>query len=336
MRTLSVAILTGTLNPDLSVFLRCLNAVRSQTYSGKITHYILDGGSNKNVIDLTKQYRCRVLYFYNDKNEGLSRTYRILPRIREDLILFLESDNIMTSRYWLSDMILPFANKKIFSTYSMHNAYAKTDNIVTRYFALIGAPDPTLYYLKKSDKVPMDKNTYDKGTILQNNKKYYIVRFSKYNQPVMGDNGFLIRTDVCRKAVIKDRSFYHTDIYARLLHMGYDTVAVVKNDIIHVSRSNMFDQVVRRVKVKEYFTDELKGKRDYLVYDPSSRTDRFNLIIYIVCSLTLLQPLYISVKGYLKIKDIAWFLHPIMCYFMVIAYGVSEIGRIWKFAEKKL
>lgn len=336
MRTLSVAVLTATLNPDLSVFRRCLSAVRNQVYSGKVTHYILDGGSSKAVIDLAKQYSCPVLSFHNDKNEGLTRIYRTLPHIREDLILFLESDNVLTSKNWLSEMISPFANTHIFSTYSMHNAYTETDNIVTRYFALIGAPDPTLYYLKKSDKVPMNQNMYDKGTIIEDTEKYFIVKFNKVNQPVMGDNGFLIRTDVCRKAILKGQSFYHTDIYARLIEMGYNTVGVVKNDIIHVSSLNLLDQVLRRVKVKEYFTDELKGKRDYLVYNPSSGVDRLNLITYIVCTLTLLQPLYVSVKGYLKIRDSAWFLHPLMCYLMVFAYGYSEIRRMWKSVKKKL
>jgi hypothetical protein len=336
MKELSIAILTGTLNPDLVIFKRCLDAIKKQDYKGKIVHYILDGGSNHAVINLAKEYHCRIRTFPNHKDEALNRIIPTLHTINEDLILFLESDNIMTSIDWLSFMVLPFQEKAIFSTYSMHNTYEKSDNILTRYFALIGAPDPTLYYLNKSDKIPLDKNTYDKGTIIHDKPKYCTVRFNKYAQPVMGDNGFLIRTDVCRKAIIKGRSFYHTDIYARLLDMGYDTVGVVKNDIIHVSRSNILDQVTRRVKVKEYFTDELKDIRDYLVYNPSSETDRFNLIAYIVYTLTLIQPLYVSVKGYLKIRDIAWFLHPVMCYLMVFAYGGSEIRRMWKTMKIRL
>lgn len=336
MKSLSIAILTGTLNPDPKVFQRCLDAVGSQRYPGRVTHYILDGGSKKPTIDLAKRYGCSVLSFSNDRSEGLSRIYRTLPRIREDLILFLESDNIMTSTHWLSDMVRPFADKRIFSTYSMHNAYSKKDNIVTRYFALMGAPDPTLYYLKKSDKIPMDQDVYDKGTIIHDDKGYVTVRFNTSNLPVMGDNGFLIRTIVCRRAITKQPSFYHTDIYARLVDMGYDTVGVVKNGIVHVSRPNILGQAARRVQVKEYFTDELKGGRDYLVYNPSSKADRLRLIMYIAFTLTLIQPLYLSIRGYLNIRDVAWFLHPIMCYLMVFAYGRSELCRMWKSMVKKI
>jgi hypothetical protein len=330
MKNLSVAILTGTLNPNLTVFRRCLEAIKSQKYQGKIVHYILDGGSNKQVLDLAREYHCQIIKFPNHKDEGLNRIIPTLPKIKEDLILFLESDNIMTSRDWLSRMVEPFKYETVFSTYSMHNAYEKSDNMLTKYFALVGSPDPTLYYLAKSDKIRMDQVRYDKGKILKDTKNFSIVQFTSENLPVMGDNGFLIRTDVCKKIKHTDASFYHTDVYAQLVSLGYNTVGVVKNSIIHISPPNIMHQVHRRVEVKEHFTDEIKSKRKYFVYNPQSKHDRQRLILFVLFSITFIQPLMVSIRGYNKIHEKAWFLHPIMCLLMVMAYGKSEIMRMIK------
>ena len=79
--------------------------------------------------------------------------------------------------------------------------------------------------------------------------------------------------------------------------------------------------------VKKHFTDEMKGKRKYLVYDPFSDKDKRNLLKYIIFSLTIIQPLYVSIRGYIKIREFAWFLHPLMCFLMVTFYGYSEIRK---------
>ena len=88
---------------------------------------------------------------------------------------------------------------------------------------------------------------------------------------------------------------------------------------------NLLSHVRRRVEVKELYYDGRRGRRSYLVYNPESRTDRINLIKYIAYSLTIVQPLLVSLRGYLHKPDVAWFLHPIMCFLMVVGYGWSEI-----------
>jgi len=79
--------------------------------------------------------------------------------------------------------------------------------------------------------------------------------------------------------------------------------------------------------IKKYCTDEAKGKRVYLVFDPNSSKDRFNLFKYVIYSLTIIEPLMESIRGFLVIPDPAWFLHPLMCILMVFGYGWSEIER---------
>lgn len=323
---LSITLLTGTLNPDLKIFEMMLKAVKNQTYKGKVNIVVMDGGTTNGGIALAKKYGCTVRVFKNDADEGSNRLYPCKKLLTGEIVIILQSDNIMPNRDFLAQIVEPFEDKEIFATYTMHNTYLKNMNMLTRYTALIGAPDPTLYYLGKSDKVPIFQNHYDKGKILKEEKNYYKVRFTKDTLPTVGDNGFAIRTDIFRKIIHPNEVFYHTDKYMNLLKQGIDTYGVIKNAIIHTTKPGIWQQVKRRIEVKKHFTDEMRGQRTYLVFNWKSHKDWIKLILYIIFTITLIQPIAFSIFGYSKRPDKAWFLHPIMCLLMVFGYGISEIG----------
>ena len=51
------------------------------------------------------------------------------------------------------------------------------------------------------------------------------------------------------------------------------------------------------------------------------------LLWFIFCALTLIQPLYLSIKGYRVAKDKAWFLHPVVCLITLGVYGIWTIKK---------
>jgi len=326
-KLLSITILTGTLNPNLKTFRLMLDAVKKQRYEGKIRMVVMDGGSTNGAMKLAKKYGCIIRVFQNDSDEGSNRLFPCKDLISGDIVFILASDNILPDKDFLTRMVKPFEDKKIFAAFPAYNTAAPDMGILTRYTALVGSPDPTLYYLGKSDKIQVFQKTYDKGEILKENVDYYKVRFTKETLPTVGENGFAIRTEVFKSMVRKNEVFYHTDKYAELLVKGFDTYGVTKNAIVHMTKPGIFEQIRRRVEVKEHFTDDMKGKRTYLVYNPASSKDRWHLFFYVLYSLTFIQPLVFSIRGYVYVHDLAWFLHPIMCFLMVCAYGWSEIKR---------
>jgi len=323
----AVTIFTGTYNPPIDIFRMSLKSILQQNYSGNVQHIVYDGRSSNSAVDLARSYGARVKIFRRSVDEGGSRLYSSLKEAAGELAVFIESDNILPDRDWLRRMVEPFGERGVFCTSSAYNSYEQDMDPLTKYFALIGSPDPTLYYLNKSDKIPITQKNYDKGDIFKETEWYWIVRFDRRSLPTMGDNGTMIRTDVLRKVVRKSKSYIHLDAFAELLDEGYDTYGIVKNSIIHVSRPNIFDQVRRRVAVKRAFSDEKRGKRIYHVMDWASPRDRRNLFKYIVFSLTFIEPLWVSIRGYMKVREPAWFLHPLMCFFMVVGYGWSEVMR---------
>jgi len=336
MKAPSITILTGTLNPSLATFTRMLESIKLQQYDGSVEHIILDGGSTNGSQELAKEYRCMILTFRNSINEGGDRMYKGILKSHGEILLLLESDNFLVGRDWLSLLVEPFKNPRVFSTYPAYNDYEKDMNILTRYTALIGAPEPTLFFLKKSDKIPRTQMMYDKGTILSENSHYYTVKFNSLNLTTMGDNGFMVRKNVLEKVIFKGKTYFHTDAFRMLLDLGYDTYGVTKNSIIHTTKTNMVSTVMRRIQVKRHFSDDLRGTRKYLVFNWHSTEDWLRLFVYIFFSLTLIQPVIFSIRGYRKIPDVAWFFHPIMCFVMVIGYMISEIEYQMKNLNQKL
>lgn len=325
-----ITIMTGTFNSNIPLFKKVLESVKMQVYSKNlIEHIVFDKGSTNGCVDLAKRYGCRVILRKESaQNQQASAALGILMA-KGDVILVLESDNILIGKDWLSKMVKPFMeNKKIFCTFSAYNTYEKNMSATTRYCGLFGSPEPTLYYLDKSEKIPLIQKKYNKGEVIKEEKDYYVVKFKKENLPTLGDNGHMFSKKVMGKIIKDPDDYIHVDAFARLLELGYDTFGVVKNKIIHVQNPNITAMVKRRIEIKGIFYDGRRGKRKYLVMNWRSGKDLFNLLKYILLSITVVVPLLESFRGYIKIKDRAWFLHPILCFLMVSGYGWSEIK--WK------
>lgn len=328
----SITILTGTLNTHLPTFRRTLKAIKSQNYpKDLIEHIVLDSGSTNGTLELAKRYGCKIinLGLHNEKQQAKAGIG--IKMAKGKLIVILESDNIIVGNDWLLKMVKPFAeNKEVFCSFSLHNAFEKDMSLTTKYCALFGSPEPTLYYLDKSEKMRMDQTHYNKGEVINNAGDYFIVKFNSQNLPTLGDNGHMFLREAMFKVIKDPADYLHTDAFAKLLKKGFNTFAVVKNSVIHVQNSKLFDLIKRRVEVKRMFYDGLRGRRNYLVMNWDSKEDKKNLAKYVFFSITIVIPLLESIRGYLKIREKAWFLHPILCFLMVIGYGWSEAQWIMK------
>lgn len=328
----SISIVTGTWNPDLRLFERVLKNIQLQEYPKKLLeHIVFDAGSTNGTVELAKKYDCKVTIRGDLKEGEQIRQSLEISQAQGDIILLLQSDNILPTKTWLKEMIQPFIeNKNVFCTFSAYNSYEKNMSATTRYGAFFGAGDPTLYYLGKSDKIPLLEKKYDKGTVISETAGYWVVKFTKDTLPTMGDNGHMVRRSIMEKVNKDPKAYIHVDIFVDMLEMGHNTCAVVKNSIVHVIGQSIFTYAKRRLQVKQKFYDGKRGKRKYLVFNWKSNRDRLNLIKFVFFSLTFIIPLGESIRGYVKIRDNAWFLHPLLCLIMLFTYGISELKWVTK------
>lgn len=332
----SISIVTCAYNCNISRFTKVLESIQMQDYpTEKVEHLVMDGGSENETIALAKEFGCRVYSNPSLRDYAEERASLGIIKSKHELIIFLEDDNIIPSKNWFREMVKPFQeNQNIICTFSAYNTYEKNMSLTTKYCALFGIPDPTLYYLKKSEKIRMDQTQYDKGVILTENPDYWTVKFTDETLPTIGDNGHMFRKSVIDTVNTDPKRYIHVDAFQELLENGYDTYGVVKNSIIHVASPTLNRLIAQRVGMKKTFYDGRRGKRKYLTMNWDSAKDRRNLLLFIIFSLTFLEPFFESFRGYLKIRDSAWFLHPFACFLMVIGYGKSEIRWVLNLKKK--
>jgi hypothetical protein len=307
-----------------------LESIKSQDYNkNKIEHIVADGGSTNGSIELAKKYSCKVIVKKELQEEINARMYEGIKKSNNEIIAIIETDNILPDKSWFKRMIEPFIDHKdIFCTYNSHNCYSKNMSLLSRYCSLFGVSDPVLYYLNKSDKLSWNKSeSYNKGVILERNSNYTMVEFDQTSLPTLGDNGCLFRREVFTKSIIPQNDFIHLDLFSELLTLGYKNFGVVHNCIYHITGTSIFGMIKRRLYYRNVYFENKRSIRKYLVFNPRSNRDKINLLKFCIYTITLIEPISQSIRGFLKIYDFAWFLHPFMCWIYLIGYGQLELKK---------
>lgn len=320
----SISILSLSLNPDSSLFKKSLESIKKQNYpQEKIEHIVLDGGSRKDTISLAKNYGCRIIVKkdYRENSEG-RRSFGVTTS-KNDIVLWLEPDNILPKRDTLFELILPLLKEpSVISSFTLHYNYNPTMNIVDRYCSLFGVSDPVVIYMNSGEKDPWYNNEYKKGKVIKMTKKYDVVEFDKNTLPTVGDNGSATWRKILLKAKVTPEFYFHTDVFVDLLKLGYNRFAVVKSATIENYVGNSIFTLAKRRSfyMKRDSAPQRIRNRRYAIVNLRSASDIIRLIRFIFFTLTLIQPFLLSLKGYRKIKDFAWFIHPIACYLFLIYY----------------
>ena len=334
MKTPSVSIIIPTLNSERTLE-KCLKSVRDQNYpKSNFEILLIDGGSIDSTEILANKYNCRFIKGgYKEDQEA--RKGVGLAESKNEIVGYIDSDNVLPNKNYLKEMIAPFNDiPDLVGTETWRYGIDNNFNIYNRYFALMGVNDVVAYYLGKADKIPWSENTWKKGRVLSDNEKYVVVEFNEKNLPTVGANGFFAKREVLLKSKCKPNEFFHIDVVYDLLGQGFTKFAMVKNEINHDTASTIFKLAARR---KKYFANYgTISTRRYILFDIKSKSDVFLLLRFVFYTVTFVQPLFLSIRGFIKRRDIAWFLHVVVCWVFLWAYFSAVCSWLMvKFASKK-
>src|SRR3989344_5394919 len=81
----------------------------------------------------------------------------------------------------------------------------------------------------------------------------------------------------------------------------------------------------RKLFMEQYYTKNMN--RRYSVFMSS---DKLRLLIFIIYSITFIKPTLDALRGYTKIRDFAWFLHPLLCFTLFSIYSFVVIKSFIK------
>ena len=193
--------------------------------------------------------------------------------------------------------------------YSKYYAHVPEDNSLNRYFSLIGCNDPLAFYLDKADRRPHWEMDGDK--ILE-------IKTFEHKVPSLGCNGFFYKADHIRQADLDH--YYPMDCAEDLRRKGLKTYAVLcyPDSIHHKTADGFIDFLTKRYKyARDLYSD--RSDRRWKMLGEKRDLDRLSL--FILCAATIIEPIIVGIKGFRRVKDPAWFWHPVVCLGFLFIYG---------------
>lgn len=325
-----ISVIIVTLNSNRTLE-ECLKYIKKQIYPKIEEVLIVDGGSTDNTKKIAKLSGLPVRIInggYKDNQEA--RRSIGVEKAKSEICAFIDSDNFLLDENWLKEMVEPLLeNKSVVATQTLRYAVPKNASILNRYFGLIGAGDPVAYYLGKDDRLSWAFDDWNLlGSVIAENKKYYVVEFDPNEYPTVGANGILFKRSILLKSKWDNpKNYIHTDVFIDIGKLGFNKFAIVKNEIYHNTADNIWNFFSKRRRYMRIYHQKLNKTRRHLVFNPKKKSDIIKLILFIFFSITILEPLFEAIRGYLKKKDIAWFLHPLLCLGLSVIYAEATIRQ---------
>ncbi|OGD52700.1 hypothetical protein A3K80_04365 [Candidatus Bathyarchaeota archaeon RBG_13_38_9] len=159
------------------------------------------------------------------------------------------------------------------------------------------------------------------GKVVANQSDYFLVKFNESNLLTIGSQGFIIKKDLLLKTNCTPYLF-HMDSNMDLVKMSHNIYAMMKLEIIHL-HSDTISHFLRKLKRNFGLFLAQRHIRRY-----KYQTDAIRLFLITLSMVTLVRPLFDSLKGFSRKRDIAWFLHPIFCFVVPIMYMLMTVR--WK------
>ncbi|MBI3261062.1 glycosyltransferase family 2 protein [Candidatus Berkelbacteria bacterium] len=328
MKTPSISIVTPTLNAA-AVLGEYAAAIVEQNYpKNKLEIIIADGGSADETLPLLRQ-----------KFKGTSIKLKILPNPLKtgeagkavglkaatgELVLFLDSDNIMVGKNWLKRMVEPFGDPAIVGAEPWQFVSRQSDGAMTRYTGALGMSDPLSYFLGNYDHLSVLSGRISGLPLaITDRGRYLTFPIDPSALPTIGANGAMLRRSLFA-GFNNDYLFDIDALYEKARHNHGKRLdyAKVKIGLVHLFSGNFWGFIrkqYRRVADYRYFAAQ--GKRSY----PWPGHAKRGLVTFLLASVTVVPIAAQTMKGAIRSRDWAFLYHFPACYATLIVYTFGTV-----------
>jgi glycosyltransferase involved in cell wall biosynthesis len=315
----TVSVIIPTLNAAQYLD-ECLASIRAQDYPTDLVQVIIaDAGSTDRTLVIAQSHGVDMIV-PNPLRTGEAGKACALRAASGELILSVDSDNVLVGTDWLRRMVAPFGDGEVWATQALRFAYRRSDPPMFRYHALLGAGDPLAIYIGNYDRLSALTGQWTGCPHHSERRNGWIrVTLDSGAIPTLGANGFMFRRSVLPESTVNDPYFFDIDVAADLVLAGQHTIGIVDVPIRHYFCRDLrvYHRKTRR-RIDDFMFHRSTGGRTY----PWTRSRAG--ILRFVLSTVLVVPLLVDVqRGLRRVPDPAWWLHLPVC---VMTLGIYAAG----------
>ena len=323
----TVSILTPVLNSARTIG-EALASVRAQDYpQERIQLIVADAGSTDGTLDIVQSF-APVEIVSNPLRTGEAGKSAALAKATGELVLLLDSDNVLPDSGWLRRMVAPFLDPEVFASEPIRYERRATDPALTRYFALLGMNDPLCLFAGNYDRECAVTGRWTGLRVPSEKRDGWIALDLAPDRPLptLGANGTVLRRSVLADAVTEPY-YFDIDVVQQLVAAGHRRFAKVDVGIVHLYAARLRDfsrKQDRRVRDFLHFRKARPGG--------SSRTYRWRgsgavrgAVLFSIATATLLPLLVQTLLGAFRRPDSAWLYHVPVCWVTLLRYGAAAL-----------
>ncbi len=315
-----VSIVIPTFNEEKNIE-RCLSSIRSQNYHQDMVRIIVvDGLSEDNTLEKAKKYNVSVVTNHQrDAQIGKAIGIGVVNK-DTDYFILIDADNEISDKDWLyNNITLLEDNENCFAADSNFIVTSK-DTAINRVSILMVTEDPIVRHI----------SNLKKNSVIEDRGSYEIRTIKNGTYPAFGANGFIWKAEIFFKIFdkINTNSFDEADIASLVVNSGHKEVLFYKKSgIYHHHITTFVGFIKKRIRSGVEFIERAKRKQETKSDDIiwTKRYSNYKLFYTILYNFTFVGPLIEASKGYIKDKDFAWFLYPILSFTAVVVYGLIFI-----------
>ncbi len=309
-----ISVIIPTYNEEKNIA-KAIRVIRDQEYpTSRIEILVIDDYSTDNTVVIAKKLRAKI-FFSGARHIERSKSIGI-EHAKGEFLLFADADIQLVGKHWLKKAVEPLIqDPDIVGAQAIYWKYSKKHNVYNRYSELYGVNDPFVYMLGNRGVVSGSENSWMyPETVSAETSTYFIAQFTSSNLPTIGSQGYLARTSFIKRYTNWSPYFFHLDTTAELVEKKKNRFALMKLSVEHdyVTSFYMFHKKLYR---NLFLFLRYRNLRKY-TYGVGSQ----NFYRTLVIMMTMIVPLYQAIRGYRKIHDPAWFLHPLFCITVPLMY----------------
>lgn len=319
MQNIKITIVMPAYNSEKTIE-RALQSVRKQTMDqNAIEILVIDGGSTDKTVQIARKYGAIIL-----KNP--EKVPEVAKRIgfayaHGEYVIEQDSDEVWCGKEQLADRMEFFANNPdVFCFITDKLVPGQGCGLCCAYLNMVSDPFSYIVYQKKYSCVEQNRRH-----LVRSSKKGNVYQYTENDIVPIGDGGCTMVSLKKARELYGDRittQEFATSIFMQMINATHKAGMIPNDNIIHYSAAS-FREYLKKLRFKIYVNLNHIEQSGYNLKARYSKKLRERRLLFILYSLSVIGPVFDSIRLAIKYRHPSFLLHFVYNYYICAIAGVE-------------